>query len=275
MRPILPRQCRSSTSPVEQTVGTAVVQSWQLVCDAPLVDSRVAVDNIASSKANVILRVALADGRVFNTVLTPERASFVVPARETPGEVVRSYFALGVEHILTGFDHLLFVFGLLLLVANRRQLFLTVTAFTVGHSVTLSLAALGLVAVPSRPVEILIAFSILLVAVELAHGKKAAFSILRSRPWAVALAFGLLHGFGFAGALSEIGLPQGEIPLALLSFNLGIEAGQLVFCAVALILYVTIRSLRIAQHAPGKRIAAYFIGTLAAFWMIERAAASL
>ena len=274
MRPVLPPQCRSSSTPLERTVDTAAVQTWDTICDAPLTDSVIGVDNIASSKANVILRVALVDGRVFNTVLTAERTSFVVPAVEQPGEVARSYFTLGIEHILTGLDHLLFVLGIMLLVTNRRQLILTVTAFTAGHSVTLSLAALGYVNVPSRPVEVLIALSILLVAVELASGKGSSLSLFRLRPWAIAFAFGLLHGFGFAGALSEIGLPPGEIPLALLSFNIGIEAGQLVFCGVALALYMAGRHLKIARLFPLKGLAAYAIGTLAAFWVIERAAAS-
>lgn len=275
MVPRMPPHCHSVARSTERTVGTAVVQTWELACDGPLEDATIAVENIATSKANVILRVALADGGVFNTVLSEDRPSFVVPSREKPGEVVRSYFGLGVEHILTGLDHLLFVLGLMLLVAGRRQLFLTVTAFTAGHSVTLSLAALGFVAVPSLPVEVLIALSILLVAVELASRESESPSLLRRWPWAVAFVFGLLHGFGFAGALSEIGLPQREIPLALLSFNLGIEAGQLVFCGVALTMFALLRFLHFERGASGRQIAAYFIGGLAAFWMIERAAASL
>jgi hydrogenase/urease accessory protein HupE len=252
-----------------------VVQTWDVVCGAPLTGSVVEVDGIAASRANVILRLALADGRVLNSVLTADRSSFMVPARERPGEVVRSYLTLGVEHILTGLDHLLFVLGLMLLVTNRRQLLWTVTAFTAGHSVTLSLATLGFVKVPSGPVEALIALSILVVAVEIARDTDSSLTKIQRRPWTIAFAFGLLHGFGFAGALSEIGLPEGEIPLALLSFNLGIEAGQLVFCGVALALYLAARYLPIARLLLGRRIAAYAIGSLAAFWIIERATASL
>ena len=162
-----------------------------------------------------------------------------------------------------------------LLVRNRRQLLLTVTAFTAGHSVTLSLAVLGYVHVPSRPVEALIALSIVVVAVELARNSDAPLTAIERRPWTIAFAFGLLHGFGFAGALAEIGLPANEIPLSLFSFNLGIEVGQLIFISAGLSLYAVARFLRIARVPHGRQIAAYFIGSLAAFWFIERAAASL
>lgn len=280
MRPLLPPHCRASGELREETVVTAVIQRWDVACSEPLTDSIVTVDGIAASKADVILRVALSDGRVFNTVLSAERNSYVVPAREQPGAVMKSYLTLGVEHILTGLDHLVFVLGLMLLVSTRRQLILTVTAFTVGHSVTLSMAVLGFVNAPAAPVEALIAFSILVVAVELARGPGPSPTMMRRFPWAIAFGFGLLHGFGFAGALSEVGLPAGEIPLALLSFNLGIEAGQLLFCAVGLGLYAAIRYLRTrywrlepggAVLPAGQRLAAYAIGTLAAFWFIDRA----
>jgi hydrogenase/urease accessory protein HupE len=274
MRPVLPPHCVLSGTPVEEAVDTAIVRKWGVACSALLTGSTISVEGIAASKADVILRVALSDGRVFNTVLTAEHPSYVVPARESPLAVMRSYLSLGVEHILTGADHLLFVLGLMLLVSTRRQLIWTVTAFTAGHSVTLSLATLGFVNVPSAPVEALIAFSILVVAVEVARGTDAPPTLMRRFPWAIAFAFGLLHGFGFAGALSEIGLPAGEIPLALLSFNLGIETGQLVFCALGLVLYAIARRLRLVRPVRMRWATAYLIGTLAAFWFFERAAAS-
>jgi hydrogenase/urease accessory protein HupE len=275
MHPNLPRQCTPTTAPREEAVETAIVRTWDIECDEPLTGSIVSVDGIGASRADVILRISLADGRVFNTVLKPESASYEIPERERSGEVFRSYARLGVEHILTGFDHLLFVFGLLLLVSNRKQLLWTVTAFTVGHSVTLSLATLGFVEVPTAPIEAAIAFSILLVAIEVARGTEPTPSLMRRFPWAIAFAFGLLHGFGFAGALSEIGLPQGEIPLALFSFNLGIEAGQLLFCAVVIGIYEVFRLVRTGEILYGRVAAAYVIGTLAAYWFFERAAASL
>jgi hydrogenase/urease accessory protein HupE len=228
----------------------------------------------AGFAGSVIARVALDDGRVSNVILRADAPAFVVPEQENRMDVVRSYVSLGVEHILTGFDHLAFVVGLLLLVRDRRQLLLTITAFTAGHSVTLSLAVLGYVNVPSRPVEAFIALSILVVAVEVARRSDAPLTAIERRPWAIAFAFGLLQGFGFAGALAEIGLPTNEIPLALLSFNVGIEAGQLIFVGAGLGVYGAIRALHFARFSYGRYVAAHSIGDLAAFWFIERVVAS-
>ena len=275
MRPVLPPQCTPTSEPETKIEETASIQTFEIRCDAPLTGSVVEVADIGSSMANVILRVALADGRVSNTVLTADQPTFVVPERNHPLDVVRSYLPLGVKHILTGFDHLLFVLGLMMLVTNRRQLLMTVTAFTAGHSVTLSLATLGYVSLPSRPIEALIALSIVVVAVELARAPDAPLTMIERRPWTIAFLFGLLHGFGFAGALAEIGLPADEIPLALLSFNLGIEAGQLIFIAAVLGVYAAVRYLPLVRLPYGRTMAAYFIGSLAALWFIERAAASL
>ncbi|MEJ8570277.1 HupE/UreJ family protein [Microbaculum marinum] len=278
LRPSLPAHCQPDGGVLQEAAGTAIVQRWRVVCSAPLPGSTVGVDGIASSKADVILRLTLADEQVVSTVLTADRPTFVVPDSGGPGTVLRSYATLGVEHILSGPDHLLFVLGLMLLVASGRQLLWTVTAFTAGHSVTLSLAVLGFVNVPSGPVEALIALSILIVAVEAVRGPSERPTALRRFPWAIAFAFGLLHGFGFAGALAEIGLPAGEIPLALFSFNLGIEIGQLMFCAVVIGLYMAASRLpfeRASQLVPARRAAAYVIGTLAAYWVFERTAATL
>jgi hydrogenase/urease accessory protein HupE len=176
-----------------------------------------------------------------------------------------------VEHILTGPDHLLFVFGLLLLVSTSRLLLQTITAFTLGHSITLSVAALGLATVPQRPIEVLIAVSVLVLAVELARDPAHA-SLLRRFPWAMALLFGLLHGFGFAGALAEAGLPPGDIPLALVSFNVGIELGQLAFVGAVLVLGVALRRWLPSLAARSNRPAIYAMGILAAFWCYERLA---
>jgi len=275
MVPKLPAHCAANGEANERAAGTAVVRTWTVDCSKPLPGSDIEVHGIAASKADVVVRLALADGRVFNTVLTSDNAVFRVPEQARAVDVVRSYLELGFEHILTGADHLVFVLGLMLLVSTGRALVLTVTAFTVGHSITLSLAVLGVVAIPSAPVEALIALSILLVAVELARAPDRHRTVMRRFPWMMAFAFGLLHGFGFAGALSEVGLPANEIPLALLSFNLGIEAGQLTFCAVALALYGLVRSLggghELVRLSRSRVAAAYVIGTLASFWLIDRA----
>jgi hydrogenase/urease accessory protein HupE len=275
LNPRLPPLCLPSGEIRTTTVGTGSERRWEITCGAPLAGSVFAVDGIASSRASVILRVALADGRVFNTVLTTDQASFRVPEQESWWQVAHSYLRLGATHILTGPDHLLFVLGLMLLVVGRRRLLFTVTAFTAGHSVTLSLAVLGVVNVPSGPIEAAIAFSILVVAVELVREPGASPTLMQRYPWIMSFVFGLLHGLGFAGALAEIGLPVGEIPLALFSFNVGIEAGQLAFCALCLVPLVAFRRWDFTSLAVRTRMVAYPIGTLAAFWVFERAAATL
>ena len=180
----------------------------------------------------MLVRLQRLDGSTQLARLTPSAPSFVVEATPSKTQVVRSYLPLGVEHILTGVDHLLFVLALLIITRGSWRLVKTVTAFTVAHSITLSLAALGFVHVPSAPVEAVIALSIVFVAAEIVHSRQGRPGLTERAPWVVAFTFGLLHGFGFAGALSEIGLPQLDIPLALFSFNVGVEIGQLLFIAV-------------------------------------------
>jgi hydrogenase/urease accessory protein HupE len=238
------------------------------------VGTRVGVDGLATSRTEALARLVLADGRVVQRVLRVAEPFTIVPARPQPRVVVRDYARLGVEHILTGIDHLLFVFGLLLLAPALKALAKTITAFTVGHSVTLSLAVLGFTQVPVRPVEVAIALSVLALAVELTRdpGKP---SLMRRYPWAMALVFGLLHGLGFAGALREVGLPQGEIPLALVAFNCGIEAGQVLFVSALLLVRPAVR--RMGAWLPGwtEQVPVYVMGCLAAFWCFERTAALL
>jgi hydrogenase/urease accessory protein HupE len=197
-----------------------------------------------------------------------------MPARPTRWDVVQGYVRLGIEHILTGPDHLLFVFGLLLLVSASRLLVQTITAFTLGHSVTLSAAALHLASVPSRPIEVLIAASVLTLAVELARDAGRP-TLLRRFPWAMAVTFGLLHGFGFAGALAEAGLPPDDIPLALVSFNGGIEIGQLAFVGAVLAAGALAARWLPAATIRSTRFAVYAMGMLSAFWCFERIAAWL
>ena len=183
------------------------------------------------------------------------------------------YLTLGIEHILFGIDHLLFVLGLLLLVRGPWMLVKTVTAFTVAHSLTLGLATLGLVDVPPRPVDALIALSIVFLAAEILHGRSGRFGLTHRLPWLIAFAFGLLHGLGFASALGQIGLPAAEIPLALLFFNLGVETGQLLFVAFCLSFAWAFRRLEVTWPKPLEPLPAYVIGTAAAFWFIERTVA--
>ena len=176
------------------------------------------------------------------------------------------------DHILSGIDHLLFVLGLLLLAVGFRQLLKAVTAFTVAHSITLGLATVGLVRVPPAQVEALVALSIVFLAAELVQREQRNTSLTYRKPWVVAFAFGLLHGFGFAGTLSEIGVPSGDIPLALLSFNIGVETGQLVFIAASLALFYSLRTLEIRPQPWIRPVPAYTIGSFASFWFLQRCA---
>ena len=185
-----------------------------------------------------------------------------------------TYLRLGVEHILFGIDHLLFVLALVILVQGGRRLVATITAFTLAHSLTLAGATLGLVRIPQRPVEAVIALSIMFVATEVVHGREGRPGLTAERPWVVAFTFGLLHGFGFAGALREVGLPQQAIPVALLFFNVGVELGQLLFIAFVLAVAALVRRIaqRVALPRPAWawRVPANAIGTVAAYWTIGR-----
>jgi len=276
LRPLLSSDCTTIGEPVTTAGPLDVLRRWEIQCaSGTLVGVRIEVAGIAESRADVLVRIGLADGRRLLRVLRADEPVLVVPARDPLSRVLWSYGRLGVEHILTGFDHLLFVLGLVLLVGRRRRLLWTVTAFTLGHSVTLSLAVLGFVDVPSAPVEALIALSIFVLAVELTRTGRSEPTLLQRYPWAMAFSFGLLHGLGFAGALAEVGLPAGDIPLALFSFNLGIEVGQVAFIAVVLALGAGLAPLLARSPVRVAWVPAYVIGSLAAYWLFERVAATL
>ncbi len=276
LRPMLPAPCESLDSPVATRDSSSATLRWSAACGhRGLVGQTLRVEGLPGSGTDVVLRIELADGRHLQAVLSGSRGTFRVPERDGRLAMLADYAALGVGHILTGFDHLLFVFGLVLLARGRRRLVATtlmgtITAFTVGHSITLSLAVLGVVAVSAPLVEVLIAGSLLVLASQLA--RPASALPRRRTPWALALGFGLLHGFGFAGALAEAGLPAGEIPLALLAFNTGIEAGQIGFVATVLVLGPMLRPISARAPAWCARVPAYAMGSLAAFWCFERAA---
>jgi len=223
---------------------------------------------------DVLVRVQMRDGTVSTTLVRPSRPWIEIAAAPGWLAVAGAYTLHGIEHILFGFDHLLFVLALILIVRNGRMLLWTISAFTVAHSITLSLATLGVVHVPGPPVEAMIALSILLLACEIVRLQRGQASMTAQRPWIVAFSFGLLHGFGFAGALTEIGLPQNDIPLALFAFNVGVEVGQLVFVAAVIGLLAAVSRFRPAPVLERRALFAstYAIGSLAAFWFIERLA---
>jgi hydrogenase/urease accessory protein HupE len=250
----------------------AYSERWRVKRPGGLVGQTVRIDGLASSVTDVLVRVERADGTTQVTRLLPSNPAFVVEASAGRGDVARTYFVLGVQHILLGVDHLLFVLALLLIVKGVRRVVATVTAFTIAHSITLAAATLGLVHVPGPPVEAAIALSIVFVAAEIVHGSQGRPGLTASWPWVVAFTFGLLHGFGFAGALSEIGLPQNAIPVALLFFNLGVEAGQLLFVGAFAIGASLLARTRMRWPGWAQLAPAYAIGTVSMFWVIQRVA---
>lgn len=268
----LPEICTTISAVVSKKSGGAFMDRWTVTCPGGLSRETISIDGLSGTLTDVLVRIERLDGTSQVTRLTPDTPSFIIEAAPKWQQIVGSYLGLGAEHILLGIDHLLFVLALLLLVKGWRQLIATVTAFTVAHSLTLAAATLGYVHVPQRPVEAVIALSIVFVAAEVVRLRKGQVSIAQRLPWAIAFTFGLLHGFGFSSALSEIGLPEQAIPLALLFFNIGVELGQLIF--ITGVLAVGVFVIRIVRPMPtwAPQLLAYVIGTVAAFWTIERVA---
>jgi hydrogenase/urease accessory protein HupE len=273
----LPESCTERLPPSPRHDGTAWIAPWTSDCPGGLRGAEISIIGLENTRTDVLVRYELEEGQIRTERLTPARPAFKVA--EDPGafSVLGTYVPLGVKHILEGFDHLLFVFALLLLIPDRWRLFGAITAFTVAHSITMAVATLGLVTLPGPPVEAVIALSIMFVASELVLRRDGAPRLSERNPWIVSFSFGLLHGFGFAGALKEIGLPDTDIPLALLSFNLGVELGQLVFVSVVLAIGLALAfvapKLRRLLISPGTRTSvttAYGIGGIAAFWFVER-----
>ncbi|MGQ0680772.1 HupE/UreJ family protein [Bradyrhizobium sp.] len=256
-----------------RTTSDAAVQTWRFKAVDPLRGQVVAIAGLENTMTDALVRVVFLDGSSWVRRLTPQEPSAAIPARQSGWSVAALYLKLGIEHILLGVDHLLFVLALLIITRGTWLLVKTVTAFTVAHSITLALATLGYVHVPSAPVEALIALSIAFVAVEIVRQWRGHEGLTSRAPWLVAFTFGLLHGLGFAGALSEIGLPEGQIPLALFFFNFGVEIGQLLFIAAILGIFAVVRRVRCSWPGWARLAAPYAIGSIAMFWVIERVAA--
>ncbi len=264
------------TRVVARRAGTAHLEQWRATCAEGLVGRSIVIEGLEATRTDVLARVKHADGTTQTVRLTPSENAFDIEAAPSRLEVAATYFSLGVEHILLGVDHLLFVLALLFLVGAPRKLVGPITAFTVAHSFTLAAATLGWVHVPSAPVESVIALSIVFVAAEVVRG---ADGLAARKPWLVAFSFGLLHGFGFAGALSDVGLPSHAIPVALALFNVGVEVGQLAFIAVAIGVF-KLASLGLGSRAGSGEAwnaaeavaipASYAIGILGTSWLIQR-----
>jgi len=277
VRPEFPPGTRALT-PVRSTyaAGTAV-QRWRIEVDGGLAGKAIEFSGLSTTRIDVLVRLERADGSAqLGRVLSVD-PRFVVTASPSALEVVQTYTVLGIEHILTGFDHLLFVLALLILVKGVQRLIATITAFTVAHSLTLVGATLGWVHVPGPPVEAAIALSIVFVAGEIVHARQGRPGLTQRYPWVVAFTFGLLHGLGFASALAEVGLPQLSIPVALLFFNVGVEIGQLLFIAAVFAVIAAARWIARRVRVPRPdwlwRLPPYAIGGIASFWVLDRVAA--
>jgi HupE / UreJ protein len=264
-------------------INNAYRERWSIKRSNGLTGRTITIEGLSATQTDVLVRIERLDGTTQIVRLAPDNTSFVVAASPGAMEVIQIYLMLGVEHILLGVDHLLFVLALLILVKGWRRLVGTISAFTVAHSITLAAATLGFVSVPTVPVEAVIALSIAFVACEIIRRRQGRSGLTERWPWIVSFTFGLLHGFGFASALHEVGLPQNAIPMALLFFNVGVEIGQLLFIATVMsLLYGIALIAKKSGITSGpvfasawEFVAAYAIGSVAVCWLIERTLAFL
>ena len=268
----LPGGSINVTTPRASMANNAFTERWTIKRAGGLTGGTIHIAGLTATMTDVLVRLERLDGSAQVTRLTPSAPSFVVEAAPHTLEVARTYSVLGVEHILTGIDHLLFVLALLIITGGGWKLVKTVTAFTISHSLTLTAATLGFVHVPQRPVEAVIALSIVFVAAEILRIHRGLESITSRAPWLVAFTFGLMHGLGFAGGLSEAGLPAGHVPTALLFFSGGVEIGHFMFIGVVLGGIALVRRIRIPSPRWAKLVPPYAIGSVAMFWVVQRIA---
>lgn len=275
VRPAFPAGTDNLTAQRSSFNDGIAVQRWRVAIAGGLEGKTITFSGLSDVRIDVLARLTRSDGSVQLERISPSDAEFVVKSSPGAFEVVQTYGLLGISHILAGFDHLSFVLALVLIVGFNRRLIWTVTAFTLAHSITLALATLGIVHVPGPPVEAIIALSIVFVAIEIIQQQRGRHGLAAKKPWLVAFPFGLLHGLGFAGALSEIGLPAGSIPLALLFFNIGVEIGQLLFIAAVFAtsrLFIALVSRKRLDLRLATTAVAYGIGGIASYWTVERLA---
>ncbi len=276
----LPEGTQEVVPPRTEFAGGAHVERRTVKRDGGFTGERIAIEGLSATLTDVLVRVEKLGGTTQTERLTPTRTEFTINATPAVGEVALTYLALGIEHILFGLDHLLFVLALVILVRTWQRVAVTVTAFTIAHSMTLAAATLGFVHVAGPPVEAAIALSIMFVAAEILNARRGHPSLTSQWPWLVAFAFGLLHGLGFASALNAVGLPQHAIPWALLFFNLGVEVGQLAFVAGVMLLGWAVQQVYERPRPASGQLAfgraevtvAYLIGAISAYWAIERTA---
>ena len=247
----------------------AAIYTYVLSSENSLRGTELFINGLNKTLIDVLVSVSFLNGEKTTLMLQADQDRGVIPGETNAWQVIKTYTILGIEHILLGIDHLLFVLALIMITKGKWRILKTITAFTLAHSITLSLAALGLISFPGPPVEAVIALSIVFLASEIMKNLEGQQTMTSKKPWIVAFTFGLLHGFGFAGALADIGLPQTEIPLALAFFNIGVELGQIIF-VIFMLMVMYLINLKKDWPLVLKRVPAYAIGSLAAFWMIER-----
>lgn len=269
--PQLPESCKNLTEPAVQSLASGAVERWLVDCgESGMTNGTISIDGLSATQTDVLVRIYYLEGDEETHLLRPSSDSVVVGGVPSRAERIIAYLQLGIQHILMGVDHLLFVLGLLLIVQSRWMLLKTITSFTLAHSITLGIATLGYASVPLPPLNTVIALSILFLGPEIVRSWRGGTSLTIRHPWIVAFAFGLLHGFGFATGLTNLGLRATEIPLALLLFNLGVEIGQVIFVMLVILLERSFRILEIhwprwVRLAPG-----YTVGSLGGFWAIQR-----
>lgn len=267
----LPAGWKTLAPPTMRQLADSVLHRRVVLVDAQTIHgSMIRLPGLETTTTDVLVRVEFANGTTSTALIKPTQPWLIIEGPRPVLQVAWDYTRLGVEHILSGIDHLLFVLALLLIVTGMSRLLITITSFTLAHSITLAAATLGWLWVPGPPVEAVIALSILFLASELVKVSHGEQSLTANYPWLVAFTFGLLHGFGFAGALSEVGLPENEIPLALLMFNVGVELGQVLFVIAMLVLIFLLKKIRMQWPAWSRQIPAYAIGAMAAFWFVQR-----
>lgn len=266
----VPGNCEIGGKRQREFAGSNIHTRLSLRCDGSVQGQAIGLKGLALSTTDALVRIAPIDSAMQTVRLTPDQPSVILAKPSVISNVAATYTVLGIEHILLGFDHMFFVLALVLLLKGGWLVAKTVTAFTVAHSITLVGTTLGWLSLPSQPVEAVIALSIIFLAVEVVKAKPDDRRLSERFPWIVAFLFGLLHGFGFAGALAEIGLPEGDVPMALLTFNLGVEIGQLAIVAVALAALHAVRKYRGLWLQPVKTTMAYGIGIISTYWFIER-----
>ncbi len=271
--PEFPANCVVPKQLVTQEAPGSVVERGLIQCGPKgLAGGSIEIENLQVTILDVLVRITFADGTSITQMLRPLAPSFVVHKDAKSHVDAMGYVRLGIGHILFGIDHLLFVLGLLLIVPGPRMLLKTITAFTIAHTTTLALATFGVVHLAPTPIEAVIALSIVFLAAELAQHRRGVQGLTYRKPWLVAFAFGLLHGFGFAGTLARIGIPAHDIPLALFSFNIGVELGQIAFVTAVLAFIYSLRTLEIQWPSWAYRVPPYAIGSLASFWFLQRCA---